>query len=52
MYGLKGRARSDRNQSVGATIISNSVPVQQHQEGNQHRSEAPMRQCDTVGELT
>ena len=34
VYGQKGRARSDRNQSVGAVLISNLAPVQQHQQGN------------------
>ena len=34
VYGQKGCGRSDRNQSVGAVLISNLAPAQQHEQGN------------------
>ena len=40
IYGQKVRSKNDRHQSVGAVLISNPEPVQQQQQGNQHRSDA------------
>ena len=47
VYGQKGHGKNDRNQSVGAVLISNSVPVQQ-QQGNRHRSDAPGRKFTKI----
>ena len=48
VYGQKGRARDDRNQSVGVVLISNPTHVQQHQQGNQRRSDTPMIQFTKI----
>ena len=42
VYGQKSHVKSDRNQSVGAVLISNPAPVQK-QPGNRRRSNAPGR---------
>ena len=31
VYGQKGRGKNDRNQSVGAVLISSHAPIQQQQ---------------------
>ena len=43
VYGQKGHSKNDRHQSVGAVLISNSMPVQQQQQVNRHRTNAPKR---------
>ena len=43
VYGQKGRTRGNHNPSVGVVLISNPAPIQQQQQGNQHRSDAPRR---------
>ena len=48
MYGQKGRARNERNQFVGVVLISNPASVQQHQQGNPHRSDTPRRQFTKI----
>ena len=48
VYGEKGRGRNDRNQYVRAMLISNFAPVQQHQQGNQRRSDASRRQFTKI----
>ena len=48
VYGQKGRARNERNQSVGAVLISNHALVQQQQQGNQRRSDALRRKFTNI----
>ena len=43
VYGQKDRVKNDRNQSMGAVLISNPAYVQQ-QQGSQCRTNAPRRQ--------
>ena len=46
--GYNSRAKSDRNQVVGAVLISNHAPVQKQQQGNQRRPDAPRRQFTKI----
>ena len=47
-YGQKGRSKNDRYHSIRAVFISNPVPVQQLQQGNQCRSDAPRRKFTRI----
>ena len=48
IYGQKGRGKNDCHQYVGEVLISNHAPVQQQEQGNQRRSDAPRRQFTKI----
>ena len=48
VYGQKSRDKSDRDQSVGAVMISNPAPTKQQQRGNQRQRDKPRRQFTRI----
>ena len=48
VYGQKGHSKNVRHQFVGAVLISNPMHVQQQQQGNQRRSNAPRRKFTKI----
>ena len=49
MYSQKGRNKApDHNQSMREILVSNLTPMQQHQQGNQHKEVTPKRQFTRI----